>query len=657
MDIRKTSLRNQLNFVILFVLSLTFLGSVWINVNNTRTFIAQQLEAHAQDTATSLGLSLGDLIIEEDEYSIHASINAIFDRGFFKKIILEKPKGGVRYKREVNELPENVPTWFINLFPLEAPLMKTMIDTGWTIGGALYVQAHPGLAYQQLWQSALDSVHTTLVIFVFALLLGYIILQQVYKPIQAVSEQAKAVSLRQFDTIDNIPHTKELRAFVLAMNQMVTNVKSTFHELTVFAEKAQKAAYEDSKTGLPNRQAFNNRITDLLSKESDVTGYLIMIRFNVLQDVNKQSGYEAGDSLVDDISSIVKTELKKSREAELYRTSGSELIVVVPNRQIDILEESVSNMMSSFKTVELLKPDSFGVYGIGIGAVEFSHARTLKNTMYSLDMATHNASFETSGYFIKPSDTGSNNNLIQTSSEMKSVILTIIKSHVDCIKIKTQATSSLGKRETYHKQIFAFFVVEGVEYNTADIFSSASNYGLTAKLDVAILNSVIRNIGLLNAGKKGKIAVSISKETLYNLEAINNIRDLLAFSGIANTFVVESTENAVLSNVDSSILAIDKLKQVGCSFCINRFGSSMQSLTYLMQIKPNMVKFDSAYTGTVEQLEQNKILISTIVNMAHGINIPVMAQRVESAQQLELLKHLNIDAAQGYFVDKPTLVM
>jgi len=646
MNIKNMSLRCQLNGVIVSILVICFIGSLWINIFNTQTFLNDQLSSHAQDTATSLGLSLSEPIFNEEEVVVEASINAIFDRGYYHHITLESVDGVVLYQRLIENQPEQVPIWFINIFTLTAPEKQTMIDTGWTVGGILKVQSHTGLAYEQLWESTKDITHATLFIFVLTLLLAYLFLQKMYRPISAISQQAAAVQKRQFVMIDHLPNAIELRHFVIAMNKMVANIKSTFDELTEDAAKIRRVAYIDPQTEVENRRAFLDAMDELLAESAQHSGYLVMVRLTELTALNKKLGYQAGDSLVLQVVEQIKTVSESNRECKVYRISGSEFCLFLENCQHKHIKQLVKDLSEQMDQ----KIEHLEEMKIAVGSIHFSSDQQFSDLMYELDMATNLAIESGEGFHIKQSNKA---DCVTHINNLKTVLDEILLNPDSHIHLNGQILLTCSERAAFDIEIFAAFEYQGKVVNTGDLFAIASQYQQTGVLDLTIIRLIL-SLCKRQTFQGKRVAINLSRLTLSDASSMNKIITLIKQSKLGNVLTIGLPESAILGHVEESKLFVDKLKEEGCSICINRFGSSMASLQYLMGIQADQVKLSPAFTRNIEQKENNAQIVSAFVRMVHGLDITVIAQCVETEQELAFLKSLNIDAALGYVIDKPT---
>ena len=215
------SLTKQFSIGFLVVLMLVFFGTVYINVNSFRTYIEDQLNSHAQDTATSLGLSISPYVGDESTLPIvETMVNAIFDSGYYQSIVLKDMDGTVLLAKENPPAPQSVPDWFRELFPLQPPVAETEINSGWNIAGTMTVKSHPDKGYAQLWQNAQDTFRFTLLLFIIGSALLYAVLRIIITPIFAVVSASERISARDFSEIDDVPKTKKLNLMVRAINKM-----------------------------------------------------------------------------------------------------------------------------------------------------------------------------------------------------------------------------------------------------------------------------------------------------------------------------------------------------------------------------------------------------------------------------------------------------
>ncbi len=293
------TLYRQLIIFTLVLFFLLFAGTWYAKLDSTRSFLVDQLESHAQDTATSLGLSVSQHVIKNDMPSVESMINAVFDRGYYEIIKLVDAKQKVMIERVLSVKIENVPPWFIRWIPLKTPEASANVMSGWIQAGTIVVKSHPGYAYKTLWE---DMVSTTLWFIacgLFVLIAGGFGLRFLLRPLVLVERQADALCRKEYEIQERVPWTKELRRVVEAMNRMTYKVKEMFEEQVTQAEGLRERSYHDPVTGLGNRRYFDTQITARLDRRDSVTkGILLLIKLNDLDKLNQQKGFQAGDELL-----------------------------------------------------------------------------------------------------------------------------------------------------------------------------------------------------------------------------------------------------------------------------------------------------------------------------------------------------------------------
>src|SRR5512147_35829 len=125
------TLYRQLILIIIALFAACFLVSVTISTSNLRNFLEEQLESHAQDTATSLGLSLSPYMRSNDAPVMNSMVDAIFDRGYYKTINLITISGEMLIERSNPVTNKGVPSWFIDYIDLRLPTAEAMVMSGW----------------------------------------------------------------------------------------------------------------------------------------------------------------------------------------------------------------------------------------------------------------------------------------------------------------------------------------------------------------------------------------------------------------------------------------------------------------------------------------------------------------------------------------------
>jgi EAL domain-containing protein (putative c-di-GMP-specific phosphodiesterase class I) len=117
--------------------------------------------------------------------------------------------------------------------------------------------------------------------------------------------------------------------------------------------------------------------------------------------------------------------------------------------------------------------------------------------------------------------------------------------------------------------------------------------------------------------------------------------------------IFEITETSALVNVAETESFMRRLTAMGCRFALDDFGAGFTSLSYLKDMPVDIIKIDGGFVRHMDQNPRDQALVRAVTEMAHSMGMKVTAECVENADTLSLLKQLNVDHAQGYFVGRP----
>jgi diguanylate cyclase (GGDEF)-like protein len=150
------------------------------------------------------------------------------------------------------------------------------------------------------------------------------------------------------------------------------------------------------------------------------------------------------------------------------------------------------------------------------------------------------------------------------------------------------------------------------------------------------------------------IAVNITAVEFQNEQLVTNIQMLLHKYGIPSKYIeLEITENVVMTDITRAMDSIVKLQSMGIKVSIDDFGTGYSSLAYLRDLPIDKIKIDRSFINEVAINDSDLTIVKSMVDLSHGLGKRVLAEGVETVEQLNLLRHLGCDAVQGYFISKP----
>ena len=642
--------------LIIFTLALFFLlftGNWYAKLDSTRSFLIDQLESHAQDTATSLGLSISQHVIKNDMPTVESMINAVFDRGYYEIVKLVDNQQKVLVERVLNVKIENVPSWFIHWVPLKPPEASANVMSGWIQAGTIVVKSHPGYAYKTLWE---DMVSTTIWFFacgIFVLIAGGFGLHVLLKPLVLVERQADALCKKEYEIQERVPWTKELRRVVEAMNRMTYKVKEMFEEQVIQAEGLRERAYHDPLTGLGNRRYFESQITARLDRRDSATkGIVLLVQIHELEKLNQQRGFQAGDELLKRVATLLQESTKQYANGVLARLTGGDFGIFLPDAPLydaEDIADGVANKLSRLAAEQIAITDNVG----HVGASTYDCSTTLGRLLSEADLAL-SAARQTgpNGWNVR-AITEETGKMPLGQQQWKDTLEKALKDR----RISLDAQSvvkTTDRNHLLHLEIFSRIIQEDGKILSAGVFMPlAERLKLVSSIDRIVLEEVMQ----LDSSRLGigNIAVNLSPASLQDDSFRQWLQSALKnLPSAAPRLIFEFSEFGAVQNLSLVKEFSMFVREYGHAMGLDHYGQSFSNLGYLKSLRPDYVKIDRAYTGELKEEESDsRFFIGSLCGVAHSIDIAVIAEGVETEQQWQILKELNLDAIQGYLIDRP----
>ncbi|MDP4983637.1 bifunctional diguanylate cyclase/phosphodiesterase [Pseudoalteromonas tunicata] len=650
---RGISLSVQLYALVIFLTVVSFTVRLLMNVDHTRDYLNDQMASHSQDAATSLGLSISPYMDDENLVIADTMMSAIFDSGYYQSMRFVTQEGQVKLNRENPQTVESVPAWFMHAFELTPPTGSSEVNDGWQIAGTLYVTSHPGVSYLQLWQYAQRAFLSSLVILIVSLIIAHFILRAVLKPLHTVTEQADAVSRKQFVHNPATYWTKEVNVLAGAINAMVVNVQKTFDSMTKHAENLTRDAYLDKLTALGNRRAFESQfkldLHDLAEHhQANTSSHTIgLVSLASLQSVNRDFGYQAGDAYVLEAVEILKNSFKNISGNKIYRIAGGSFIFTLPHNlelcldQVQLVHESLQSLSSS------RYPNGFG----SVVVTGYSEQDTLTELLARLDtLATTDAANLGQGVSATSFQAGSEQTTPSLGLQQWKQLISDILATGE-VEFSYQPVKAANSTAIIYNELFARFSYQNDLIANAPLFAMAERLDLTEELD----KKIIMALGELSKNGLDKpVAVNISRQSLHSAHFSTWLSQFMRDAKPYMTeLYFEVNETALLDNINGATNNINLFKTHGIKLCIERFGVSFSSFKYLRGLNVDFIKLDGSYVRDLMQNPDNNYFIQAVTQICHGLGIKVIACHVEDEATYHKLNELHCDASQGQFIQAP----
>lgn len=632
----------------MIILLCLFTGMISFVVKNTQSFLNQQLASHSQDTATALGITLTTVMKNNDEVTASRIVDAVWDRGYYKTIIVQGKDGKPIVERHQKIKFHGVPEWFIKLLPLQTPEKEALIMDGWSKVGHVKIESNPGFAYQQIWLTFIDSVQWFIMTAILAVLLGGALLYIILRPLRAITSQAMAICNQQFAIQETLPWTFDLRLVVEAMNNMSIRLKQLFEEQVRQTDKLREQAFKDPVTGLGNRQYFDLQFDHLLQdKEKLPSGALLLIEINNFKEYNEKYGFQEGDLLLQNVATVVKESVKQFSSAIISHAKGASIFVVLPNKSKETaldVAQTICGLFNEMQYKELSKEAQVG----SVGVVVFDVGALKKDIMSQVDMALRQAQMKGANqwHYLEVVQVK-----VQGQQDWKAILGKVIAENR--VLVYFQKTMLFADDRKLVETLMRIKLEDNSIISAGVFMPMAERLNLVNALDKLAIENVLSKIK--QGQNKTEYFVNLSAKTLDNEEFKKWLLDKAKQLGKkANQLVLEFPEYGVINRIEKVREFFLTVSLLGCKTSIDHYGKNLSSFSYLFNLKLNYLKIDGSFIRNIQENQEHQFFIRSLIDIARSLGIVVIAEAVESEQEFKALQELKVDGVQGYFVGKPT---
>jgi diguanylate cyclase (GGDEF)-like protein len=648
------TLLREIMLVVVAIFVALFSANFVLTVLESRNYLETQMQAHAQDTATSLGVSMTTALAEQDSANLELLASAVFDRGYYSEIKLTSIDGELLVDRENTTQIDDVPSWFVDLLDLPNPEGRSSITQGWIQLGELSVRAHPGSAYRDLWRITIDFAYLFGAIIVLSYGIFGAVISFVMRPLKEVEAQANDICERKFAIVENIPRTRELKRVVEAMNRTSRKLKEMFESQLALTEKLRFEAKTDHVTGLTNRQEFDSLVNEIIeSEEGPGTNLLMLLQIRDFAEVNERLGFVAADELLSQIADRLTGSIAQREGAILSRRAGADFAVFIPNIS---LERSRLDLQRAFNEVASLRTLTEAEFSnaLHMSAVFAEEVTPLTDLLSEADASLRNASFSSSNdikFQIYGSDRGSASELGKQATEWRATLKEILDN--EAILFHYQPIYNLAENGAF--ELFANEAYVRVELNgrviTAGTFiPMAERFGMLAQLDQLIITRMLASL----TADSPDMVLNLSTFSLQQ-ESFRSwlLKTLASYPEQSKQLIFEIQEHAVQLGYEVLRDTVDAGNDLGCRFSIDHFGASSASFSYLQSLDLSYIKINRSFVSQIDTQVDNQFFVQSAAQIAHARDILVMAEGIERLEELETLRTLRVDSAMGYLLGRP----
>ena len=624
----------QLWLAIIASMLLALGGSLLASMLSARGYLESQLSIKNTDNASALALSLSQG--KPDEITVELTVSALFDSGHYELIRIVDPLGNPIVERNAPLGELDVPAWFVHILPIRATPGQAQISDGWKQFGTVTLVSHSRFAYHALWNSVLQMIAALTAAGLVGGCLGSLILARLRKPLDAVIEQAQAITERRFVTIAE-PKVPELRQLASAMNATVGRLKTMFAEEAARLESVRREANFDPLTGLANRSYFMARLRQALDDEDASDGVLLLVRLSDLTGINRRLGRGPTDDFLKQCGQCIG---RYAGIGTAARLNGADFAIMQPGETPD--KTKVTALLEEL--AKIAAPFIEGQSAAWIGFGRYAQGMELGALLARIDGALAGAEAEGRNAAHEAAADEGHNQPRSAEQWARMIQQALDKQWVRLISFPVvEFCGQLSHRECPLRLMFD----EKGEWLTAGQFLPiAERLRLTPAIDLAAARLALHE--LERQPELPGLAINLSPASVAEADFREELGALLAANRHgAKRLWLEVAENGALAHLSMFREFCLKLKPIGCRIGLEHFGHQFSQIGLLHDLGLDFLKVDSSFVRGIDSNPGNAAFLKGLSSIAHGIGLQVLAEGVATQAEFEALKALGFDGATG----------
>ncbi len=419
-------------------------------------------------------------------------------------------------------------------------------------------------------------------------------------------------------------------------------------------KRLEYMSYTDALTGLPNRFACTDYISNLIQCNKRFTA--VSIDLNHFKSINDSLGQEAGNQVLISVSDCWKALAEGNNSGVkqyITRINGDEFLLVISGysseKELRCIVERYAESLDKPFTVEgcdLYITASFGY------AEYPDDADTADSLISRADAAMNEVKkARSSDHILRfSSEIIRNVHMLEVENKIRAAL------ENDTIFFNLQPQYDMEHRLRGFEALARMKDADGSMISPGEFIPVAEKVGLIDKVDSMVFRKAAACFSNLvkKTGLELTLSINASVRHLMKNDFVKEISELISNSGISPwQFEIEITESILIDSAEKALQCINQLRCMGVRFALDDFGTGYSSLSYLNKIPVNLLKIDKSFIDRVNSNESSKQYVAAMISMGHIMGLGVISEGVEEKEQLETLRSIGCDYIQGFIWGRP----
>ncbi|HQS57606.1 MAG: hypothetical protein B7Y56_08965 [Gallionellales bacterium 35-53-114] len=410
-------------------------------------------------------------------------------------------------------------------------------------------------------------------------------------------------------------------------------------------------AHHDPLTGLINRYSLHQKISKMIAKNKNSASALMLIDLDKFKEINDTLGHHIGDKILQGLGPLMQKTLRLE-SATISRLGGDEFTVYIENISSTAELEHIARQLRlaikhpfEIDSIRLEVDSSIGI------ALYPQHGTDSHELLRSADVAMYMAKSNGGGVAI-----------YDPATDMHShARLAMIGELSAAIRDQQLRLHYQPKFDLHSQRVTGFEALVRWQHPRLGLLYPDAFLPLAEVSDVIhALTSAVLKLAFAQqrewrkAGLNFSVAVNISARNLNDDNCINELESLLKQDEMeAAQLELEITESSLMRDPEGAISRLKKIASLGVKLTIDDFGTGYSSLAYLRRMPIQTLKIDRTFVKDMTTNSQDEQIVRSTINLAHSLNLQVVAEGVEDAASYDMLKLMGCDLIQGYYFSRP----
>ncbi|WP_248293861.1 bifunctional diguanylate cyclase/phosphodiesterase [Actinoplanes sp. TBRC 11911] len=413
-------------------------------------------------------------------------------------------------------------------------------------------------------------------------------------------------------------------------------------------EQLRHEAYHDSLTGLANRSLFRERLAGAVERrECGEKVAILFLDLDGFKEVNDSLGHIAGDHLLVQVAGRLRDGVGEPHM--VARLGGDEFAVIVEADDARSEAERIAAHILAMLDQPFPVDGRDVQVGAGIGVATAADAGDIEQLQRNADLAMYRAK-DAGGGVYATYDPRMHDDLVHRLELAADLRLALQR---DELVLHYQPTVDLrtGEIVGFEALVRWMHPARGM-VPPLDFIGVAESTGLIVPLGRWVLAEACRQAVAWD--RPLKMAVNVSVRQFDDEDLAATVAEVLSETGMpADRLCLEMTESVLLTDTDENLARIVRLKALGVMLAMDDFGTGYSSLAYLRRFPMDVLKIDRSFVDRLGGASEDEVLVNTIVRLGQRFGMQTVAEGIEDARQLDILREMGCDFAQGYFLSRP----